>query len=107
MKVHFTFRHMDSSQELKDHTVDKLARLSRYEEREMTVHAIFSVEKHARNVEFTLNGTGHQFVSHESAEDMYEAIDVAVDKLDRQLNKDKEKRKHHKGLQGSTPQVIG
>ncbi len=107
MKVHFTFRHMDSTQELKDHTVDKLSKLERYEDREMTVHAIFTTEKHNKQVEFTLNGSGTQFVAHEAREDMYEAIDVAVDKLDRQLNKDKEIRKHHKGSQGSTPQTIG
>ncbi len=107
MKVNFTFRHMDSSQQLKDHTLAKLDRLARYEEQELSVHAIFSVEKFNKTVEFTANSNGHTFVSHETAEDMFEAIDVAADKLDRQLNRDKSKRKHHKGHQGSTPHVIG
>ncbi len=107
MKVNFTFRHMDSTQELKDHTVEKLQRLTRYEDQEISVHAIFSIEKFNKTVEFTANSNGHTFVSHDTSEDMFEAIDVAVDKLNRQLNRSKSKRKHHKGLQGSTPDIIG
>ena len=106
MKVNFTFRHMDSSQQVKDHTVAKLERLSRYEEQELSIHATFEIEKYHKNVEFTAHSNGHTFVSHESAEDMFEAIDLAADKLDRQFRREKTKRKHHKGLQGSTPNTI-
>ena len=107
MKVNFTFRQMDSSQRLKDHTIAKLQRLTRYEEHELSIHTTFSVEKFNKTVEFTANSNGHTFVSHETAEDMFEAIDLATDKLDRQFNREKTKRKHHKGLQGSTPHTIG
>ena len=107
MKVNFTFRHMDSSQQLKDHTLAKLERLQRYEDQELSIHAIFSIEKFHKMVEFTAHSFGHTFVSHETTEDMFEAIDLAADKLDRQFKRDKTKRKHHKGHQGSTPHVIG
>ena len=107
MKVNFTFRQMDSTEALKNHTLEKLERLKRYEDQELTVNAIFSIEKFNKTVEFTANGNGHTFVSHETSEDMYESIDLAVDKLNRQLNRVKTKRKHHKGLQGTTPDVIG
>jgi putative sigma-54 modulation protein len=107
MKISFTFRHMDSSEDLKLYAQDKLQRLSRYEDRELAVHVTFSVEKFNKTVEFQAVGNGHTFVSHETREDMYEALDLAVDKLDRQLNREKEKRKHHKGQQGSTPESIG
>jgi putative sigma-54 modulation protein len=107
MKVNFTFRHMDSSQQLKDHTLAKLERLQRYEDQELSIHAIFSIEKFHKMVEFTAHSFGHTFVSHDMADDMFEAIDLAADKLDRQFKREKTKRKHHKGLQGSTPQTIG
>ncbi len=107
MKVNFTFRHMDSSQQLKDHTEAKLERLQRYEDQELTIHAIFSIEKFHKKVEFTAHSNGHSFVSHDMADDMFEAIDLAADKLDRQFNREKTKRKHHKGHQGSTPHTIG
>ncbi len=108
MKVPFTFRHMDATEDVKRYAEDKLAKLARYEDREIKVHTIFSTEKYHQNVEFTVTGTGHgTFVAHESKEDMFEAIDLAVDKLDRQLSRDKDRRKHHKGHQGSTPNEIG
>ncbi|MCB9727620.1 MAG: ribosome-associated translation inhibitor RaiA [Deltaproteobacteria bacterium] len=107
MKTSFTFRHMDSTEALKNHTLDKLQRLSRYEDHELDIHAIYSVEKRHMTVEFTVTGNSHTFVCRETREDMYEAIDLAVDKLDRQLRRDKTRRKHHKGNQGSTPELIG
>ncbi|MGM0577204.1 MAG: ribosome hibernation-promoting factor, HPF/YfiA family [Myxococcota bacterium] len=107
MKVSFTFRHMDSTEALKTHTLDKLEKLERYEDRELAINTIFDVVKFNKNVEFQVTGNGQTFVASETREDMYEAIDLAVDKLDRQLNKDKNKRKHHKGAQSTTPNVIG
>jgi putative sigma-54 modulation protein len=103
MKIDFTFRHMDSSERLKSHTSEKLERLARFEDREMNVHVTFGNEKYNSFVEFQVNGTSGMFVSSEVRQDMHEAIDLAVDKLDRQLARDKDKRKRHKGLQASTP----
>ena len=107
MKISFTFRHMDSTEDLKTVAQDKLGRLSRYEDRELAILVTFSVEKFNKTVELQAIGNGNTFVAHETREDMFEALDLAVDKLDRQLNRDKTKRKHHKGNQGSTPDVIG
>ena len=104
MKVTHTFRHMDGSCAIKEHMQQKLAGLSRYEDHELSIHAIYSVERFNRYVEVTAHGAGHTFVAHETAEDMYEAIDLVVDKLDRQLSKEKSKRKHHKGNQRSMPE---
>lgn len=107
MKVSFTFRHMDSTEALKNHTLDKLQKLSRYEDRELNIHAVYDMGKIDKSVELQATGSGQTFVASDTREDMYEAIDQAVDKLDRQLNKDKNKRKHHKGAQGTTPNTIG
>jgi len=107
MKITFTFRHMDSNQELRDHTSAKLERLERYEDQELSIHAIFSTEKFHRKVEFTAHSNGHDFVSHESADDMFEAIDLAADKLDRQFRREETQRKHHTGQQGAAPHTIG
>ncbi len=103
MKISYTFRQMDSSEGLKEHTASKIERLGRFEDREMSVHVIFSLEKFHKTVEFQVSSSSGTFVSSETREDMYEAIDLAMDKLDRQLSRDKAKRKHHKGQQPATP----
>lgn len=107
MKVSFTFRHMDSTEDLKGYTLDKLERMERYEDHELQVHVVFEMEKFYKHVELTVSGSGqgHTFVARETREDMVEAIDLVVDKLERQLERDKSKRKHHKGAQGTTPEV--
>lgn len=103
MKITYTFRHMDANDTVKDHAGDKLSRLERFEDREMAVDAVFTTEKFQKSVEFKVSGAHGTFVLTETRDDMYEAIDVAVDKLDQMLSRDKAKRKHHKGNQSTTP----
>lgn len=107
MKISFTFRRMESSEALKQYTIDKVDKLERYEDREMTINVVFSIEKFLKTTEFHVAGSHGTFVCSETREDMLEAIDLAVDKLDRKLKRDKTKRKHHKGAQGSVPDSIG
>jgi len=107
MKASFTFRKMDSTDAIKQHTLAKLKRLERFEDNEVTVHVTFEMDKFHRSVELQATIHGKTFVSTEQRGDMYEAIDVCVDKLNRQISRDKSKRKHHKGQQGSYPQIIG
>lgn len=102
MKINFTFRQMDSSDALKAHTTTKLERLARFEDHEMVVNATFAMEKYHQSIEFQVKGSHGTFVSHETRDDMYEAIDLAVDKLDRQLAREKSKRKDHKGPASTT-----
>ena len=96
MRIRYTFRHMNTSDRLKKHTANKLDRLSRFEDREIDIHVTFGQEKHHHMVEFQVVGGHGTFVSNEMRNDMYEAIDLAVDKLDRQLSREKSRRKHHK-----------
>ncbi|MCA9517609.1 MAG: ribosome-associated translation inhibitor RaiA [Myxococcales bacterium] len=103
MRINFTFRHMDASEAVKTHASGKLARLGRFEDREMAVDTTFSVEKFNKTAEFRVSGAHGTFLQTETREDLFEAIDVAVDKLDRQLSRSKSRRKHHKGLQAATP----
>jgi ribosomal subunit interface protein len=107
MKITYTFRHMDASDRAKTHTSEKLERLSRFEDREMAVDVVFSQEKFEVDAEFKVTGAHGSFVVSERRTDLYEAIDVAVDKLDQVLARDKDKRKHHKGHQGTTPDNLG
>jgi putative sigma-54 modulation protein len=105
MKASFTFRKMDSTDAIKQHVMNKLKRLERYEDSEVTVQVTLGVEKIHRSVELHATLHGQTFVSHEKRGDMYEAIDVCVDKLNRQISKKKSKLKHHKGQQPTSSQI--
>jgi putative sigma-54 modulation protein len=57
---------------------------------------VLSLEKHRHQAEITLNTNGITVNAKDVTEDMYAAIDLAVDKLERQVKKHKEKIKDHK-----------
>lgn len=103
MKITYTFRHMDASDRAKKHTASKLERLSRFEDREMAIDVVFTTSRFEVQAEFKVTGAHGHFVVSETRTDLFEAIDVGVDKLDQVLARDKAKRKHHKGQQSTTP----
>ena len=96
MQVQFTFKQMPPSQAVKDYITDKLDRLEKYDIAPGDLHAILSVEKFNRVAELSCTSRGIHFRSLESSEDMFTSIDMAVDKLERQLRKHKEKVKNDK-----------
>jgi len=101
MRVNVAFRHMEASDRIRAHALEKLARIARFEDGLLHVDAVFSAEKFHRTAEFRVNhGHGPHVVS-ETRADMFEAIDVAIDRLDALLARDKDRRKHHKGAPSS------
>lgn len=93
----FTFRNMDSTDALQDHVVKKLERIKKYLLSTADAHCIFKVEGPRHTAEITLNIKGGRFVGHDTSNDMYTSIDGAVDKIVKQLSRNKERVKDHKG----------
>ena len=86
---------------MKDYARQKAERLARHFDRVVRLHVTLSVENDAEIAEFVASVTRHRvLVAKEKGADMYAAIDVAADKLDRQVRRFKEKlrdhRAHHK-----------
>lgn len=96
MQVTVTFRHMESSDALRKYAVEKSERLAKYLFEPIEIHWALSVEKirHIADVNITANGV--TIKAQESTPDMYSAIDMALEKLEKQVKKNKEKRKDHK-----------
>jgi putative sigma-54 modulation protein len=69
---------------------------------------ILSVEKLVQKAEATLNLAGRSMHAEATAEDMYAAIDLLADKLDRQVLKHKEKvTDHHRGDSAARSATFG
>lgn len=96
MKLTVTFRHMDVSPAVKEHVEDKLDKLSRYMIGPSEAHVIIHAEKIMKNCEIVLSEKTFRTTAKAESENMYTAIDTAVDKLERQLIKHKEIVKEHK-----------
>lgn len=98
MNLSVTGQHIDVTEPLKDYVHEKMNRLERHFDNVTDVHVILNVEKLRQQAEATINLTGTRIHAEAEENDMYAAIDMLVDKLDRQVLKHKEKLKdHHRG----------
>ncbi len=101
MQIAVTFRHMESSDAIRSYVEDKLARVKKYIDEPIDAQVVLSVQKKINHrAEVTMVAKGLTMKSTESKEDMYAAIDLMVDKIERQLKRYKDKLKKHKGDSG-------
>jgi putative sigma-54 modulation protein len=92
VKVDVTFRHMASSDALKNYTEEKVRRIGKYFSRPLEAHVVLSVESKERQAaEVELHTHGALIHGKEEAKDLYSAIDLVLDKLQRQIQKRKAK----------------
>ncbi len=93
MQINLSGHHIDITDSLRDYVHSKFDRLHRHFGHINNVHVILNVEKLQQIAEAKLNVNGGEvFATHEH-QDMYAAIDMMTDKLDRQVLKHKEKSK--------------
>ncbi len=97
MQVHVTFRNAEATPALKNYATQKLQRVAKLVVKPEKAQVTLSVEKFRHTAELIVSGNGERFVSTEQSKDMYEAIDLAVDRLESQLRRYKEKFHSHKG----------
>ncbi|MFC7300671.1 ribosome hibernation-promoting factor, HPF/YfiA family [Cognatiluteimonas weifangensis] len=76
---------------LRDYVENKLARLGRHFEQPLEVRAQLGLDRHDHRAEATVGIAGRTLHADATAVDMYAAIDLLADKLDRLLVKHKEK----------------
>ncbi|HKI50663.1 MAG TPA: ribosome-associated translation inhibitor RaiA [Geothermobacteraceae bacterium] len=106
MQIAVTFRHMETSDPVRDYLEEKLSRVKKYIDEPIDAQATLSVQKKIRHsAEVTLVAKGITIKGKEETNDMYAAIDAVVDKIERQLKRYKEKIKQHKPLSGKERQV--
>ncbi|MFC2973955.1 ribosome hibernation-promoting factor, HPF/YfiA family [Azotobacter bryophylli] len=92
MQVNISGHQLDVTDPLRDYVEEKLSRLERHFDRITNVQVIMSVDKLKQKIEATLHVAGGEVVANAEHDDMYAAIDLLIDKLDRQLIKHKEKQ---------------
>ena len=95
MNVTLAGHHIEITQSLKDYLNTKFERIERHFDNVTSVHCILSVEKLEHKAEAKINVSGGTLFADAIEEDMYAAIDGLVDKLDRQVQKHKEKLTDH------------
>lgn len=95
MQLSVTFRHLESSDALKEYSKARLEKLDKYMKGPIEAHVVLTLEKFRHYAEVTILDRGTKFTSQEEGFDMYQALDNAIDKIERQVKKYKEKLKNH------------
>lgn len=91
MQINISGHHIELTPALKSYVGSKLNRLVRHHDRITSTNVILSVDKLRQKAEATVHVSGKDFFADSESEDLYAAIDLLADKLDRQLIRHKEK----------------
>ncbi len=97
MQINVSGHHIDVTPSLRSYVISKLDRLERHFDRITNTNVILRVEKQRQKADATIKFSGGEIFADAESDDLYAAIDMLADKLDRQLIKRKEKsadRKH-------------
>ena len=98
MELNIVFKNIEPTDALKSYFEKRVKKLERIFKKNFEVKAVMSTEKFRQCVEVIVTVDGNVIKGEETSSDMYSAIDLVIDKLDRQARKYREKlknRKHH------------
>ena len=101
MQTSVTFKNLEPSDQLKDYVTNKLNRMDKLLDNPAEAHVVLSVEKIRHYTEIRLKGDRLNIVCKEKSSDMHAAIDLALDKLEKQLKRQKGKIKNHRPSKGA------
>ena len=90
MQINISARHMKLTNAIADYIQKKVEKCQKYFDHIVWAQVIISVEKHRQLAEIIIHAKKATFRAKEESTDMYAAIDLAVDKIDKQLKKHKE-----------------
>ena len=100
MNLNVSGHHLDVTPAMRTYVSGKLDRVTRHFDHVIDAHVILSVDKLLQKAEVTLHVRGKDIHAECIDADLYAAIDLLVDKLDRQVikYKDKANAKPHDAL---------
>lgn len=94
MEINIVGRHMRLYESVKDYAYSKASKLDRFYDQIQHVDMTLSMDGDEKVVEVIIKSrVGGQIVGKEKHEDFFAAIDLLIDKMSRQLKKQKEKLK--------------
>lgn len=99
-QISVTGRNVHVTEPMKNYAIEKVSKIERFSNRIIDVQVIMDIQKLEQRVEIVLKVDHIKIVSSGASANMYASIDIAVEKLERQLLKYRSRiRDHHaKGL---------
>lgn len=95
MHLDLSGHHVEITDSMRAYVLKKFEKISRHFEQVLDIHCVLTVEKLRHKAEATLMMRGNKVHAEATEANMYAAIDVLSDKLDRSVKKHKEKVSDH------------
>ena len=95
MNVQVSGHHVEVTQPIRDYVLSKLERVQRHFDQVIEINVILSVQKLRKKAEISVHMPGKDIHVESDDADMYAAIDLMMDKVDRQIIKHKGKAFSH------------
>ena len=95
MNVTITGRHMNVTDAIRERVEKGLEKVKGHFEKVIDMDVVLSVEKHRHIAEINLHANGLRINAKESSEDMYGSLDTALNKVDRQVRRHKDRIMKH------------
>lgn len=92
MNIKVTGKNIEITDAIRKYVEDKSDRLEKFENENTALNVVCSVEREEQIVELQLSHNGEFIKIEERNDDLYASIDLALDRLERQMRKDKEKK---------------
>ena len=101
MSIRITGRTGDVTTAMKAKAATKVEKFSRFYDRITWVDVVLDVDRERNKVDMSAGlNQGQTVVGRAESDDMYKAIDLAIDKITRQLRKHKERQRDHRPKRG-------
>ncbi len=89
-----TFKHLDATAALKQHVKEKTKKLEKYTAKSFQIHWVFYLEGTSHVADLRVQGPQINYFAESKTTDLYQSIDEAVGKIEKQLKKHKEIQKN-------------
>ncbi len=106
MQTTVMFKNLDSSEDLKTYVQSKLDRFDKFLDNPAMATVVLSMEKFRRIAEINISGDKLNIKGKEETEDIYSAVDNVLDKLQKQIKKNKQKIKARRGTRNDKAQAF-
>jgi putative sigma-54 modulation protein len=92
MNVKITGKNIEITDAIRDYIEKKVEKLEKLEGKNTDISVTCSTEREQQIIEIIVNSDGDFIKISESNEDLYASVDLVIDKVERQMRKEKEKK---------------
>jgi putative sigma-54 modulation protein len=99
MQISVSGRHIGITEAVKTYCTEKAEKLTRFYDRVRSIEVILDGQSGKHTAEMIVHADHTDpFIAHESHDDLYAAVDLVLEKVERQLRRHKEKHRNRKHM---------